>query len=1396
MRRKHILFALISVMLAVPLINSAIPDWTIKGESVYINDSNAFINVTPHTITTIPELDLEVISKQYSGDIDIVLGFDSEKVKPVYANLYNPRYEDIEKSYNCNESYYYNYTMTPKHFWCWKNISKTEHILLFNHSFESFDLDKREAYWNEQQRTNFTSISSQFSAIAYEYKGMNKWYFAENLPVTAGVKYNLKIGLQLIDLTEKEKYSIAIKPSSETIQQAIANNHFYLLDPWITAKTNIELSETIFDSFPSTHISIASFDSERAVIVYRTLSTGYAIVVNESGVSETTRKVIFGDSIGSPSVAAFDNERALLTFEKAGASTYYMIINKSASNETAETQISGISNDSRIQDVVTFNNNLGMIVYIEDNTEKLRILTVDSAGVENISTTRIRDSARVCAIDNFTEKLAIIAFEDENKEGRFTILTKGGSIINDSIKIYSNFSHKYSVSTFDSSTALISFSDNESDYLGKYAIVNSDGKVLLNGTEFSSNRTYVNSNFVVESLNTNVSVIYYADNETNGTGRFVIINKSGSILNNSKFNNGRTTIMFDGVANLDSARSIIAFSDSDDGDKGKYMITNISKTFGSPLAPMNIPPNTPSLNYPENNSNISVTARTIQLSAKCTDNDTVEDDTEDSYAGNTSAISYLERAVDENWTSYADINTSGLANGDYNEFIYENYTNPTTYHAINWTVKNGCGYGSYGNGYVYYWNYSAGDWQALDFPASTAYKNLSATIPADALYGSYVQIRTNITATVGVFCIQSLFSCCGDIVYYEGKLTGYYDNLTAIFYVNETANPTNNVANSSKAYDGSNLTASYTIPSVLGTYYWRARCWDETNYSESYSTEYMFTLSNQLPVFNQNYTIPRNLNTSEDFFNITVNISDADAGTNFTYVNLSIKSPDGKTQLGRTNMTYIANDIWNYTTAFKVNDTGRWNFTVNVSDGYNTTSFSWLKKIFLGTLTINPSTHHYYAELGGDTESWLVRLTHNATETINYTYSYRGFLDPARNNATANFTVDTVEYLANRTLVDINETQFLNISIFSNASIDAGTYYGGIDISTEEAGTVTETINITLTVASAIGNIIRNPTKKNIEMYSTSTNSWTLTLSNNGKANLTACNLTTGTSISAFTTLTNLSKGAYTNFNITNTTSTLFTVTHTNPPVNPYVSEITIMCVASATGGLDTEYVYINLTSITKPSSSYTESGGGIGSEPSGGSRICNIEVSPESIYLSATHPAEKVTITNYEGVSISPDIEIVGDLQPYLMFPAEELIGISKIGGNGGEGSFVVQAINYEQFDQVLNGSIIITPSEECADINISISWGVDIDPISRFIMEQGGLNNLYKSNIGGSEIPYWLIGVVVFILFETFVIVLWRTKRISFKLKRTILFYLILGALFALSAPVLFRYLEIKLL
>jgi hypothetical protein len=231
----------------VPLAEAA-PDYTIDGDVVYIDDAKATIKVYPHT-TSGGWVYVNVTSKTYEGDIDILFGYDSNKSKPRTASYYKPRNQTITYNYTIQNGDIYNYTLNPNYIWVYhKDNASAPWLLTFEGGFDSWDIPTKTIFWDVNYSKTWKSIAKRFDYESKNYQGFNDWYLARNLPVTIGKEEHLRIWIDVnptIKNIDIFKYYFGFKPSGETFQQAIDNDHFYFIDPWYDSNWGYRKSHNI-----------------------------------------------------------------------------------------------------------------------------------------------------------------------------------------------------------------------------------------------------------------------------------------------------------------------------------------------------------------------------------------------------------------------------------------------------------------------------------------------------------------------------------------------------------------------------------------------------------------------------------------------------------------------------------------------------------------------------------------------------------------------------------------------------------------------------------------------------------------------------------------------------------------------------------------------------------------------------------------------------------------------------------------------------------------------------------------------------------------------------------------------------------------------------------------------
>ena len=215
---------LISVLLlsTIPLVAGL--DYQIDGDKVYIDDENAYLSVQPATLGSSGWITVEVESKKISTNFDFGFGYDKDKMHPTKAEVW------------------LNYTH-PKRVLQQVNITPNEN--------STSTIAYEWVYINETYE-DWKQISGVFTKYTFNYQGFDTWYVSPSVFLTKNIRYKIRIYMEINfeGLNQSTgKYFVGIKPSAETIQQAITNNHFYYIDPWWDTSWERRVLISIDDTF-------------------------------------------------------------------------------------------------------------------------------------------------------------------------------------------------------------------------------------------------------------------------------------------------------------------------------------------------------------------------------------------------------------------------------------------------------------------------------------------------------------------------------------------------------------------------------------------------------------------------------------------------------------------------------------------------------------------------------------------------------------------------------------------------------------------------------------------------------------------------------------------------------------------------------------------------------------------------------------------------------------------------------------------------------------------------------------------------------------------------------------------------------------------------------------------
>ncbi len=220
-------------------ISSQVSDFTIQGNSVFLNDSKADLNITPHTLSGSGWVEFNLTTKNFSGDVDFAFGF-TDDAKPSRAEVFNPHNVTEIRQMTCDErvtGYANGFDLILKRAWCFftsfdDDLQQNVTVLLFNRTYDSINLSSRTIFWNVTHVEDWKPISkSAFQKKDKTFGNLTKWYLYKNKTLQSNTNYLLRYYLR-VPYNSDGKYGIAIKRTQDTLEQAQASGNLVFLDPW------------------------------------------------------------------------------------------------------------------------------------------------------------------------------------------------------------------------------------------------------------------------------------------------------------------------------------------------------------------------------------------------------------------------------------------------------------------------------------------------------------------------------------------------------------------------------------------------------------------------------------------------------------------------------------------------------------------------------------------------------------------------------------------------------------------------------------------------------------------------------------------------------------------------------------------------------------------------------------------------------------------------------------------------------------------------------------------------------------------------------------------------------------------------------------------------------------
>ncbi len=246
---KKYVIVLILLLFSSFTIGQELRAYSLDAKKVYIDDVNARIEASPHTIYSSQWVNFTITTKDFTGDMNMVWGFNKDNIRPKQVQLYDPHtynYTEehrhllvnvtkrVEGKTKCQVGYDYN--VHKESIIERLNGEDVTTTYCYDYSIEITKDEEQIVYFeNKQEQRYWTDINTP-SKITEKLQANDKWYKAPSLSFT---KDNQILVRAYIDVPFKQghntgKYDFGVYPSTygDNIKQAYVDGKLFQLDPW------------------------------------------------------------------------------------------------------------------------------------------------------------------------------------------------------------------------------------------------------------------------------------------------------------------------------------------------------------------------------------------------------------------------------------------------------------------------------------------------------------------------------------------------------------------------------------------------------------------------------------------------------------------------------------------------------------------------------------------------------------------------------------------------------------------------------------------------------------------------------------------------------------------------------------------------------------------------------------------------------------------------------------------------------------------------------------------------------------------------------------------------------------------------------------------------------------
>lgn len=294
MKRKIYIMMFVFALVLFTLIG------VVNAETQIIDDSTVRIEAPLYSFGSNSILSGLLYSKIYTGGVHMLIGFDSNKIKPISGYETTNGLTELFKICPI-ELLDYDYDVYNGVFTCYKNQSN-----FWNVEYTSFNIELHKIFYEEQTRIT-QKISNPIKIENLEYDNKDSWYLIPNIQVSPTNIYEWNV-LSKSKIGSNAKYDIVFFPSGygtsrNGVIQALQDNNIYILDPFINNSHyeigNLSNSTNTWNSDENLSLTtVQLFDSNR-VIKLATQSDALSNAVDYYSMDNTKTSGGFSISDGS-----------------------------------------------------------------------------------------------------------------------------------------------------------------------------------------------------------------------------------------------------------------------------------------------------------------------------------------------------------------------------------------------------------------------------------------------------------------------------------------------------------------------------------------------------------------------------------------------------------------------------------------------------------------------------------------------------------------------------------------------------------------------------------------------------------------------------------------------------------------------------------------------------------------------------------------------------------------------------------------------------------------------------------------------------------------------------------------------------------------------------------------